>query len=212
MKNAKTAIACLGLAGILGIGGVAAYFTDGDEATNTFTFGKIDVTVEEPGFDEDKSHEDTMPNDVIAKDPKITNAEDSNDAYVFFEVTVPYDTFQVANEDGTLGANTKQALFTYEVNEGWTEVGEGTDNGDGTMTHVYAYASDGAMTALTGGTSTATLFDNVKVANIVEGEDIVAEAADVVVKGYAIQTTNVNGGKTAPADVWTVVNNAAGQQ
>ena len=36
------------LIGTMSIGGIMAYFTDGDTATNTFTVGKISIDLQEP--------------------------------------------------------------------------------------------------------------------------------------------------------------------
>ena len=208
MKNKRTALACLGLVGILGVGGVAAYFTDSEEAVNKFTFGQIDIDVTEPNFDEDKTHENTLPNEVITKDPTITVAESSLDAYAFFEVTLPEVTAKVAGDDGTVSAEAKHPLFSYELNEGWTEIGTGTNNGDGTITHVYAYGSGSAMTALSAGESTTALFDEVKVLNFVEGSDFTQDEQNITVKGYAIQTTDI-GDSTSPSAIWEFVSNQA---
>ena len=40
-KRMKTMIAATAMIGVLAIGGISAYFTDGDTATNTFTVGRI---------------------------------------------------------------------------------------------------------------------------------------------------------------------------
>lgn len=42
-KQTKTIAVAAALAAVLTIGGVSAYFTDADTATNTFTIGKISL-------------------------------------------------------------------------------------------------------------------------------------------------------------------------
>lgn len=76
------------------IGGTLAYFTDTEEATNTFTIGNIDITLDEekPGADGERTdggiaYENVMPGVAYAKDPVVTNIGD-NDAYVRVKVTV----------------------------------------------------------------------------------------------------------------------------
>ena len=72
------------------------------------------------------------------------------------------------------------------------------------------------MTALTKDTTTTTLFDYVKFANVVDNQGLEGTIQNVIVKAYAVQTTNINDGKTildgnnddgkiTPADVWAVV-------
>ena len=47
-KRMKTMIAATAMIGVLAIGGISAYFTDGDTATNTFTVGKVSIDLQEP--------------------------------------------------------------------------------------------------------------------------------------------------------------------
>ena len=39
----------------MSIGGMLAYFTDTDEKTNTFTVGKVDITLTVPEWNEDEA-------------------------------------------------------------------------------------------------------------------------------------------------------------
>lgn len=204
------ALACLA-----GVGGIMAYFTDNDVADNNFTIGKIDIDLEEPTWDRlpdtdgdevPDEHEDILPNETIAKDPQVKNTG-VNAAFIFMEVKVPYANVVTANADGTKNAAADTELFSYTVNPGWVEVGEGTKNADGTVTHLYAYGSSTAMTSLAANATTPTLFDAVTFANVIEGQGLEESTKTINIKSYGIQTTNVNGGVTAPDAVWQVVNN-----
>ena len=42
-KRMKTMIAATAMIGVLAIGGISAYFTDGDTAPTTFTVGKVSI-------------------------------------------------------------------------------------------------------------------------------------------------------------------------
>lgn len=128
MKKKITAIALIVAILAVGvIGGSLAYFTDKDNATNTFTVGKVDINLTEPEWKENEDHT-LMPGHVFAKDPTITLAQkgdafqseaDSQDAYVFLEMTInKYNSllwvmaadasadsqinFTIYNEDGTI--------------------------------------------------------------------------------------------------------------
>lgn len=212
------ALACLA-----GVGGIMAYFTDTDEAENNFTIGNIQIDLQEPTWerlpDTDGDQvpddaEDMVPGDSVAKDPQIKNVG-TNDAYMFLEVKVPYANVVIANPNGTKNAAADTELFSYTVKTGWVEVGQPTkDATTGIVTHVYAYATNGAMTAVAKDAITTSLFDSVALVNLIEGQKALdgvtpldPSAAQINIKAYAIQTDNVNGGVTAPADVWTVVNN-----
>lgn len=96
---------------------------------------------------------------------------------------------------------------TYTVNEGWVEVGTPVKDADREVVkHVYAYAKDNVMTAVVKGDS-VTLFNSVKFINIIENYGLEKTTKEINVTAKAIQTSDINGGKTAPADVLEVINN-----
>lgn len=96
MKKKITALAlvvCLVAVAI--VGGSLAYFTDEEEATNTFEVGNVDITLTEPNWDaalkEDAKAATLIPGRVIAKDPTITVEATSQRAYTFMEVKLSDD-------------------------------------------------------------------------------------------------------------------------
>ena len=131
MKKKITAIALVVcLVAVAVVGGSLAYFTDKDNATNTFTVGNVDITLTEPEWDaaleEDEFAATLIPSRVIAKDPTITVAENSQRAYTFLKVELSNDfakllaDYAVAkNIDLTTEAGQKAliaAWFSSEVN------------------------------------------------------------------------------------------------
>ncbi len=205
-KRIRTALLSTALAGVMLIGGTYAYFTDGDTATNTFTVGSIEIELQEPNWE---PPEDITPNETLEKDPQIKNTG-NNESYVFLEVTVPYANIVTAKADGTKNAKADTELFSYEVNSGWTQLGTDQNNtSDKTITRVYVYGSASACTALAADATTPALFDKVTFANIVEDQSLEGTTQNLVVNAYAIQTGDINGGKTAPADVWAVLKKQA---
>lgn len=217
-KSTRNKALVLGLVGVMTIGGIAAYFTDGDTQTNTFTVGKISLDLQEPNWEPPK---DIVPEQEIKKDPQIKN-DGINDEYVFLEVVVPYANVTIASDDGTKAGEKKDTeLFSYDVKDGWVEVGTAKkDEAKKTFTHLYAYGTDEQMTALTKDQTTGSLFDWVRFANVVEDETLEETTQNIVVNAYGIQTTNINDGKDAldgnnadgkvkPADVWAVLSKQA---
>ena len=76
------------LTAALAIGGTIAYFSDETETkTNTFTVGKVDITLTEPAWDENADHT-LMPSTSYAKDPTITVSQDSQPSWVFMKVSM----------------------------------------------------------------------------------------------------------------------------
>lgn len=215
MKQKKLGISiiALALAGCFAIGAISAYFTDADAATNTFTVGKVEIDLQEPHWIPPTA---ITPEQEFEKDPKVKNTG-INDAYVFVEVIVPYANVFTANKDGTRNEKADTELFTYEVKNGWVELGERTkDTNNGTVTHLYAYGTADAMTAVESGVTTDSVFDYIKFVNLVEDENLDGKTLDVVVHAYAIQTANINDGKehldgdnddgkAVPIEVWSVI-------
>lgn len=85
-KNLILTLTAVMLAFAIGVGGTIAYFTDTTESkVNAFTVGNVDITLTEPAWSENDNHT-LMPGSSYAKDPTITVAENSQDAYVFLKV------------------------------------------------------------------------------------------------------------------------------
>ncbi len=97
----------------IGAGGTMAWLLDKTESIqNTFTAGDVSITLEETTTDYKM-----VPGTAIAKDPKVTVTDTSEDCYVFVELA------ESENFD---------SFMTYAVAEGWTQ---GT--GDGVPANVY---------------------------------------------------------------------------
>lgn len=214
--NTKTMVLLTALIGTLSIGGIMAYFTDGDTATNTFTVGKISLDLQEPGW---VPPTEIVPQQEFAKDPQIKN-DGLNEEFVFLKVTIPYANVVTANEDGSKNNASDTELFSYDLNKGWTELKseQVKDTVNKTITHLYAYTGDYATTMepLAVDETTPALFDHVRFANIVEDQKLEASTLNIVVNAYGIQTTNLNDGKEAldgdnddgkvtPQEVWNVL-------
>ena len=84
------------------IGGTLAYFTDTDEAVNTFTMGNVQIALQEV-FDKDNAvlRPGTQKENAIQKEVTIKNTG-SEDAYVWYEYYIPTALDSV---DGSTGTN-----------------------------------------------------------------------------------------------------------
>lgn len=218
-KNKTRTIALLtALIGTLSVGGIMAYFTDGDTATNTFTVGKVSLDLQEPDW---VPPTEIVPQQEFEKDPQIKN-DGLNEEFVFLKVTIPYANVVTANEDGTKNTSADTELFSYDLNKGWTEIEAKRvkDTTTKTVTHLYAYTGDyvTTMEPLAVDETTPTLFDHVRFANIVEDQQIEATTLNIIVDAFGIQTTNLNDGKASldgdngdgvvsPQEVWAIIEN-----
>lgn len=88
---------------ILAIGGTLAYFTSTDEATNTFTTGKVDITLNEK-FDADNAKllPGSQTANAVEKEVSIKVNSGSEDAYVWYEWLIPAALDSI---DGSTGTN-----------------------------------------------------------------------------------------------------------
>ena len=115
---------------------------------------------------------------------------------------MPVANVKTAAADGSLQQAKSQDLFTYTVNENWTEVSK-KSSADST-TYVYAYVgADGTMKTLAPGKTTNPLFDSVTFLNLIEGQIDEGTKISVDVDAYGIQTTDL--GTTAPAEVLKLI-------
>lgn len=93
-----------------------AMFMSYDEVTNVFVSGKLDIVLVEPNWDPSNAV-NIVPNAELPKDPKVYNNE--VDADVFLEVTVPYVTVKIDDNNNT----EKGKLLTYSGNNEWSPNG-----------------------------------------------------------------------------------------
>ena len=129
------------------VGGTLAYFTDTDNETNTFTTGKVDITLNETFTQESK----LLPGKDIAKIVNVTN--NAEDAYVRLHIAFPADTIYYGNDgvqeyNNLVHFNQKYAsLVAGEWNWTPTAAGVGGEHpgypGNGTNYNTYTTTIDG---------------------------------------------------------------------
>ena len=207
VKAGKKLLVVSAISTVLLVGGISAYFTATDSATNTWTVGTgVDIELQENLYDAATAERSAItPNQELTKDPKIKNTG-GNSAYVFAKVTVPKANVKVASDDGSQVSQDLQELFTYQVNSGWTLV---TSSETTTAaTYIYAYGSATACTALAPNSTTPVLFsgNKIKFKNIVEDANLQGTTLNLPVEGFAIQSADLTSEDvTAPAAVWNVL-------
>ena len=107
------------------VGGTIAYLTSNDSVTNTFTVGKVEITLDEAKVDEygvavtpatrvEANTYKLIPGHTYIKDPTIHVATGSEDCWLFAKINNGLDT-----------------AATLTMAQGWTEID--------TTNHVWAY-------------------------------------------------------------------------
>lgn len=215
-KRILTGIVAVALLMAFGAGGMSlyAYLADTDDGINVITIGDVHINAWEPSFptlDEDKDGvpddcELVIPYEEISKDPRIQNTG-TNDALVFFKVTVPVELITAIDDEGNRLDEELKDLFWFKQkddfesfhqnnwNSAWIELTEAdhkfVDNpgcnieGRG-YTYIFGY-----HTRIRGGETTATLFD--KVQNKKYGSRTISanEKETVILEAYAVQADSI---------------------
>ena len=166
MKKRLIIVVAIALVCVLAVGGTIAWLTASASVTNTFTVGKIAITLTEPAWAVGSK---IYPGAVIGKDPTITVTAGSEDCYVYA---------MVDNQlNGTVAGATELG-----VHSDWTAIGT-----SGTKT-VYRYKTivlyNAANQALT------PVFTAVTVSETAVTEDNIAQLNNgkIEVKAYAHQS------------------------
>lgn len=193
-----------GLTAAITIGGVFAYFTDREVKENTFTIGKISLDLTETEWDETNG-ESMTPGKILPKNPVVTN-DGKNAEYVFLEVEVPIKNVVLADENGEKLPAAQTELFTYDINQGWTEwKAAEKDEQAMIVRHYYVYGTKAKCEVLNVGAKTPSLFDEIQLVNLVEGQGLEEQNLIVPVKAYGIQTEDLLNGVSDPVQVWELL-------
>lgn len=158
------------LVAVLAIGGTLAYFSDQEEATNTFTVGNVDITLTEPNWKESGSQDapEVYPTEPLQKDPTVTNTG-ANPCFVRISVT---------GWDCLINAGLSENNIIYR-----------TDYVDGKLGENWVLHTDGYFyysKVLAAGEKTDALFDQIVVpADLVNGDG--ETEFDIQVNAYAVQ-------------------------
>ena len=174
--------------------GTLAYLTDTDDATNTFTVGKVAITLDEADVKTDGSLDTEkrvteneyhlLPGHTYIKDPTIHVDADSKDCYLF--VTV---------ENGLADIEAPETIAEQMARLGWKDV-EGFPG-------LYVYAGETGLdkTAVSAGAD-IVVFEQFTIAgdNVTGATLDTYKDAEIVVTGYAVQMNGFE--DTAPEDIW----------
>lgn len=163
--------------------GTVAYLTSTATVENTFTVGKVKITLDEANLattddDTDRTTEGNsyklMPGHTFDKDPRITVGADSEDCYLFVKIENGIESLLVAEGDESIAAQMEA--------KGWKAV-EG-------VTDVYCYYGVGGNApAAQVADAQVYVFDTFTVKDEVEDTDLknVTEESNIVVTAYAVQ-------------------------
>ena len=178
--------------------GTMAYLTSTDTVTNTFTVGKVAITLDEakvndagvavtPAERVKANSYKLMPGHSYTKDPTVHVTDGSENCYIFVKVENGISDIE-ASGDTTIAAQLTA--------KGWKAV-------DGiTGVYVYAGTEEGATKKDLAAGSSAVVFDSFKIADTA---DIARKAGSTIkITAYAIQADGF--ADKTPAQIWTAAN------
>lgn len=174
----------IALAATAVIGGTLAYFTDTDDATNTFTVGNVDIELTEPNWEKTGKEDakEVYPGEALAKDPTVENVG-ANPCFVRVKV----EGLDCLGDAG---------MITYETGYVEDALGEGWE----LRTDGYFYYTK----VLGVGEKTTALFDQIRIPYELENGDAKTEF-NVVVSAQAVQAQGAQSS-------WSAVQNMTVEQ
>lgn len=205
--KAKSRIPILGVVAIVAVAVAAsmtgfsgAYLVDKESKVNDVTMGNIYTELTEPEWDKNTIEDRTVwPGKVVSKDPTVTNLQESTSpCFAYLVVTTPKEVVRVYDDAGAIandGTAVETELFTYQINDGWTELEDYQVNKADYITRVFAYDTE-----LAPGESTVPLFDSVQYATVIEGDITQDTALNIPVQMVTIQSEYLADGEGNVAD------------
>ncbi len=181
------------------IAGTIAYLTSQDSVTNTFTVGKVTITMDEAKTDlygvkdgttreEDGNEYKLIPNHTYVKDPTIYVEANSEDCYVFVKVENGISAIEAT--DNTIAA--QMAANGWTVLSGNVYVLKGKNGAD-----------ENGVVASSASKITIPVFASFTVDKDAEADEVADYAdAKIIVTAYAVQADGFNG---VIADAWAAL-------
>lgn len=170
MKKRLIIVVAIALVCVLAAGGTIAWLTASASVSNTFTVGKIDITLTEANW---VNNSKLYPGAEIVKDPKVTVKANSEDCYVYVMI------------DNQLNATLANAV-SLDVQTDWTLI---YSNTTGTK-NVYRYTiGTDDIVKMIASDRVLPVFTQVKVSTTVVTEANIASLGGktIEVKAYAHQ-------------------------
>ena len=198
MKKAKllTMLGAVALIGAIGVGSTLAYLSDTtDVVENTFTVGKVEISLDETDNDNlsgdrvtENEYTNMIPGTTYTKDPTVHVTNDSEDCYVFVKIT---GIKEIENADGTIAVVSTDEMLTVNGFNANLEKVAGTED-------IYKYTIK--VEKVNQNDNDIKIFDSITLNKDVEG----GEPNEITVKAFAIQA----GGDITDAEMAAEATNA----
>ena len=210
MKTKRKALLlslCAVLLVVASVMGTMAYLTSSDTVTNTFTVGKVQITLDEAAVNLDgtpiegaarvkQNSYKLLPGLTYTKDPTVTVKAGSEPSYVKMTVT-----FTMAKELDAIFAPSgadMTSIFNGYDSTNWIDKGNTEDTVKNTRTYEFWYKE--TVAAPTADVVLDALFDSITVPDSITKEQLdTIKGMTITVNAYAIQAD----GFADAADAWS---------
>ena len=197
MKTRRKALLlslCAVLLVVASVMGTMAYLTSSDTVTNTFTVGKVQITLDEAAVNLDgtpiegaarvkQNSYKLLPSHTYTKDPTVTVKAGSELSYVKMTVTFSNAAELDAIFAPTGGANLTSIFNGYDSAK-WIDKGSTT----AANTRTYEFWYKEAVAAPDGDVALDALFDSITVPGTITKDQLASiEGMTITVNAYAIQ-------------------------
>ena len=195
-KKALLMMVCAVMLVLVSVMGTMAYLTSSDEVVNTFTVGKVAITLDEAKANADGSLFDQgvtrvkansyklLPGHTYNKDPMVTVLEGSESSYVKMTVTFT----KAAQLDAIFDPNGADmtSIFNGYDSTNWIAKGNTEDTAKNTRTYEFWYKE--AVGAPTADVALDALFDSITVPGSITNDQLkTIKDMTITVNAYAIQ-------------------------
>lgn len=211
LKKLLLAVCCAALLVCVSIGATVAYLTSHDEVKNTFTVGKVKITLDEAKVTEDgtpvegaarvkENSYKLMPGHTYTKDPTVHVEKGSEDCYVKMTVTIN----KIDELDKIFAPNGADltAIFKNYKADTWISKGHTDDMSAKTRAFEFWY-KEKVTDAASADKTLPALFDAIVVPGTITGEQLAKlEGLKITVNAYAIQADGFADANAA----WTAFN------
>lgn len=173
-----------------------AYLTDSSTVVNTFTIGKVDLTLDEAVVDKDGTptgertekgnNYHLLPGITYTKDPTVTVTKGSEESYVRMLLTLTHSS--QLDAIFTPSNTILNEFFNGYDSTTWIYSGETKDTANNTITYEFRYKDK--VKAVDSDLPLDALFDSITVPGSLTGEQLETIAGlEITVEAHAIQAT-----------------------
>lgn len=180
--------------------GTLAYLTSRDEVINTFTIGDVSINLDEAAVDTDGNPIDgadrvkqneyhLLPGKTYVKDPTVTVAKESDEAYIRMMVTVNY----ITELKAIFGDDFRPENYVSGWDSAKWPCVAAVDNGDNTATYEFRYYKTVSTMGADADLTLEPLFTSLNVPGTITSAQLKTIAdLQITVEGHAIQRVGLD--------------------